>query len=56
LVQLLYFRQPPLNLTKASIELGVNYHGMRSHWLRSCLKLLKEIAIEIAAQLNYEFD
>jgi hypothetical protein len=56
LVELLYFRQPPLNLTKASIELGVNYHGMRSHWLRSCLKLLKEIALEIAAQLNYEFD
>jgi hypothetical protein len=56
LVELLYFRQPPLNLTKASIELGVNYHGMRSHWLRSCLKLLKEISLEIAAQLNYEFD
>lgn len=56
LVALLYFRQPPLNLTKASIELGVNYHGMRSHWLRSCLKLLKEISLEIAAQLNYEFD
>jgi hypothetical protein len=56
LVELLYFPQPPLNLTKASIELGVNYHGMRSHWLRSCLKLLKEISLEIAAQLNYEFD
>jgi hypothetical protein len=56
LVELLYFRQPPLNLTKASIELGVNYYGMRSHWLRSCLKLLKEISLEIAAQLNYEFD
>jgi hypothetical protein len=56
LVELLYFRQPPLNLTKASIELGVNYHGMRSHWFRSCLKLLKEISLEIAAQLDYEFD
>jgi hypothetical protein len=56
LVELLYFRQPPLNLTKASIELGVNYHGMRSHWLRSCLKLLKEISLEIAARLDYEFD
>jgi hypothetical protein len=56
LVELLYFRQPPLNLTKASIELGVNYHGMRSHWLRSCLKLLKEIALEIAARLDYEFE
>jgi hypothetical protein len=56
LVELLYFRQPPLNLTKASIELGVNYHGMRSHWLRSCLKLLKEISLEIAERLDYEFD
>lgn len=56
LVTLLYFRQPPLNLTKASIELNVNYHGMRSHWLRSCLKLLKEISLEIADRLNYEFD
>jgi hypothetical protein len=56
LVELFYFRQPPLNLTKASIELGVNYHGMRSHWLRSCLILLKEISLEIAKRLDYEFD
>jgi hypothetical protein len=56
LVTLLYFRQPPLNLTKTSIELRVNYDGMRSHWLRSCLKLLKEISLEIAERLNYEFD
>jgi hypothetical protein len=56
LVQLMFFRQPPLNQTKAAAELGVDHQALRSHWKRSCLKLLKEIVGEIAIDLGYELD
>jgi DNA-directed RNA polymerase specialized sigma24 family protein len=56
LVQLMFFRQPPLNKTKAAAELGVDHQALRSHWKRSCLKLLKEIVGEIAIDLGYELD
>jgi DNA-directed RNA polymerase specialized sigma24 family protein len=54
LVQLMFFRQPPLNKTKAAAELGIDHQALRSHWKRSCLKLLKQIVGEIAIDLGYE--
>jgi hypothetical protein len=63
LVQLMYFRQPPLNRTQAAKELGfvddrgeVIHQGLRAHWKRSCLPLLKEIAVEIAKNQGHELD
>jgi hypothetical protein len=55
-VQLLFFRQPPLNKTQAAAELGVDHQALRAHWKRSCLKLLKQIVGEIAIDLGYELD
>ena len=49
LVNLLYLREPSLNQTKAAEKLGLkNHDGLRCHWKRNCLPLLKEIAAEIA--------
>jgi DNA-directed RNA polymerase specialized sigma24 family protein len=56
LVQLMFFHQPPLNKTKAAAELGIDHQALRSHWKRSCLKLLKELVGEIAIDLGYELD
>lgn len=56
LVQLMFFRQPPLNQTKAATELGVDHQALRSHWKRSCLKLLKQIAVELAQDMGYDLD
>jgi hypothetical protein len=63
LVQLLYFRQPTLNQTQAAAEIGfvddrgkVMDQGLRSHWKRNCLPLLKEIAVEIAKNQGHELD
>jgi hypothetical protein len=63
LVQLLYFRQPPLNQTQAAAELEfvndrgeVVHQGLRAHWKRNCLPLLKEIAVEIAKNQGHELD
>jgi hypothetical protein len=63
LVQLLYFRQPPLNQTQAAAELEfvndrgeVVHQGLRAHWKRNCLPLLKEIAVEIAKTQGHELD
>ena len=56
LVQLLYLRKPPLNKTQAAKELGINHQGLRSHWKRNCLKLLKKVTQEIAKNTEYEFD
>jgi hypothetical protein len=63
LVQLMYFRQPPLNQTQAAAELEfvndrseVIHQGLRAHWKRNCLPLLKEIAIEIAKSQGHELD
>jgi hypothetical protein len=63
LVQLMYFRQPPLNQTQAAAELEfvndrgeVIHQGLRAHWKRNCLPLLKEIAVEIAKNQGHELD
>jgi hypothetical protein len=63
LVQLMYFRQPPLNRTQAAAELGfvndsgkVIDQGLRAHWKRNCVPLLKEIAKEIAKNQGHEID
>jgi hypothetical protein len=63
LVQLMFFRQPPLNQTKAAAELGfvndsgkVIDQGLRAHWKRNCVPLLKEIAKEIAKKQGHELD
>jgi hypothetical protein len=63
LVQLMYFRQPPLNQTQAAAELEfindrgeIIHQGLRSHWKRNCLPLLKEIAVEIAKNQGHELD
>ncbi len=56
LVQFQYFREPKLNLTQAALELAVNEGGLRSHWTRTCLKLLKEIAQEVAKSNGHELD
>jgi DNA-directed RNA polymerase specialized sigma24 family protein len=56
LVQLLFFHQPPFNKTQAAAELGIDHQALRAHWKRSCLKLLKQIVVELAQDLGYELD
>ena len=57
LVQLLYFRQPPLNQTKAAREFGFETDaGLRTHWKGNCFKLLREIAKEIALNNGTKID
>lgn len=57
LVQLMYVHRPPLNQTEAAQAIGLGDHqGLRSHWKRSCVPLLKEIAQEIAKNQGHELD
>jgi hypothetical protein len=58
LVELLYLREPTLNQTQAAIELGLgeNHQGLRSHWKRRCVPLLKEIVRETAKNQGNEID